>query len=106
MARAAAAFGYLVAAFTPIALVKIISARVLGPCGIWTAFHCASGYVCFIKFPIQPPSVVIATNFLPMASPHQLAPTSSGLTREPSLYISLTSVAIVLTSGVSRVAVL
>src|ERR1051325_12088905 len=59
-----------------------------------------------MKFTIQPPSVVMATSFLPMASPHQLAPTSAGLTSEPSLYISLTIVAISLTSGVSRVAVL
>src|SRR5689334_16634896 len=59
-----------------------------------------------MKFTIQPPSVVKPTNFLPMASPHQLAPTSAGLTRDFSLYISLTSVAISLTSGVSRVAVL
>src|SRR5450756_2389378 len=59
-----------------------------------------------MKLTIQPPSVVIATNFLPMASPHQLALTSAGRTRLFSLNISLTKVAIVFTSGVSRVAVL
>src|SRR6266498_3253116 len=59
-----------------------------------------------MKLTIQPPSVVKPTNFLPIASPHQPAPTSAGLTRDFSLYISLTKVPISLTSGVSRVAVL
>jgi hypothetical protein len=71
------------------------------PVGIWAQAYFTSGYVLAMNGSSQPPSKMIATNFLPRASPHHPAPRSLAVIPRPFLNRSMYHCTAALEAGVS-----